>query len=139
MKNENRIKGELCKLLGITLNKSEYNNVSNEIKTSVDFVYKTTDKTFLFEVDSNNAAKIVFGQYLLLNKAKDLPNNPFLIIIHCYKGYNKERTTKHLNYAIKNYNCTIPFVALSEDEWIKQTKDKNKKQIDDYLKSLTIK
>ena len=103
---------------------------------NVDFKLNLGDINFLIEIDSNNVAKIIFGQYLLLNKATDLPQNPFLIIIHCYKGYNVDRTNKHLDYAKEVYNCLIPFVALSEAEWLKNTENKSKDEVEKYLIAL---
>lgn len=137
MKNETRIREDLSKSLSIDLKKAEFTFITDTVKTSVDFVLKLDEYNFLFEVDSNNAAKIVFGQYMLLNKSRNLAKNSFLVIIHCYKGYNIERTIKHLNYAKDAYNCKIPFVILSEKEWILNTKDKSKIQIEQYLVSLT--
>lgn len=136
MKNEFELRNTLSKCLGVNLSKSEFNLVSDDIKTSVDFKLKMGEMNFLFEVDSNNVAKIIFGQYLLLNKAKDIPENPFLIIIHCYKGYNIQRTIKHLEYAKEVYNCFIPYVALNQEDWLLNTKDKSKIEVEKYLISL---
>jgi hypothetical protein len=136
MKNESRIRDNVCDLLEINSDKAKFDNINNEIKTSVDFKFKLGKVNFLFEVDSNNVAKIIFGQYLLLNKVKNLPENPFLIIIHCYKGYNPKRTNKHLNYAKEVYNCRIPYIAITNDEWIKIIKNKSKAKLEEYLISL---
>ncbi len=92
MKNGLRIKKSLSKALGINLQKADFAFVTDDIKTSVDFTYETSSANFLFEVDSNNAAKIIFGQYLLLNKSKDIPKNSIFVVIHCYKNYNIDRT-----------------------------------------------
>jgi hypothetical protein len=136
MKNERRIRNNLCEILKFKLEKSNFNHLTDDIKTSVDFVIKCGKTSFLFEVDSNNVAKSIFGQYLLLNKARDLPENPFLIIIHCYKKYNIERTKKHLRYTMEVYNCKIPFAVFSKDEWNHKVKNKSSTQMTNFLKSL---
>ena len=77
MKNESRIREQLCKVLNVKSEKANFNHLTDTIKTSVDFKINLGGINFLIEVDSNNVAKIIFGQYLLLNKAKDLPQKPF--------------------------------------------------------------
>jgi hypothetical protein len=136
MKNETRIRENLSKSLHVKMEKATFYHLSESIKTSVDFKLNLGDINFLFEVDSNNVAKIIFGQYLLLNRAKDLPEYPFFIVIHCYKKYNVERTIKHLNYAREAFGCTILFAVLTENEWIKNTHNKSQKELEDYLISL---
>lgn len=139
MKNESSIRDNICKLLKINSEKAKFDNINNEIKTSVDFKFKLDNVNFLFEVDSNNVAKIIFGQYLLLNKVENLPENPFLIIIHCYKGYNTRRTNRHLDYAKEVYNCCIPYIAFTKDEWINNIENKSKAKLEEYLISLYMK
>lgn len=136
MKNETRIRENLSKSLHVKMEKATFYHLTESIKTSVDFKLNLGDINFLFEVDSNNVAKIIFGQYLLLNRAKDLPPNPFFVVIHCYKKYNVERTIKHLNYARKTFACTIPFAVLTENEWIKNTHNKSQTELAHYLISL---
>ena len=136
MKNELRIKKSLSKALGINLQKADFAFVTDDIKTSVDFTYETSGTNFLFEVDSNNAAKIIFGQYLLLNKSKDIPKNSIFVVIHCYKNYNIDRTKKHLEFAKKAYNCKIPFKIYNENDWNKNISRKSKKEVDKFLMSL---
>jgi hypothetical protein len=139
MKNESRIREQLCKVLNVKSEKANFNHLTDIIKTSVDFKINLGGINFLIEVDSNNVAKIIFGQYLLLNKAKDLPQKPFLIIIHCYDGYNIERTNKHLDYAKEVYGCFIPYMAFAEKEWINNTVNKSKDDLEKYLISLANK
>ena len=136
MKNETRIRDNLSKSLQIKTEKATFYHLTESIKTSVDFKLSISDSNLLFEVDSNNVAKIIFGQYLLLNRARDLPKNPFFIVIHCYKKYNVERTIKHLNYARVAFACSIPFAVLTENEWIKNTHNKSQTELAHYLISL---
>jgi|LakMenE18May11ns_1017448.scaffolds.fasta_scaffold9547869_2 hypothetical protein len=136
MKNETRIRENLSKSLHVKTDKATFYHLTESIKTSVDFKLDIRDVNFLFEVDSNNVVKIIIGQYVLLNKAKNLPPNPFFIVIHCYKKYNVERTIKHLNYAREAFACTIPFAVLTENEWIKNTHNKSQTELEDYLISL---
>ena len=137
MKNESRIRIALSKNLGRNIEKEKYLDVTEEIKTSIDFSLEINGINFLFEIDSNNAVKIIFGQYLLLNKAKKLPKNSFFIIIHCFENFNKNRTIKHLKYAQDIFRCKVPFAVLTENEWIDETLNKSEKQIKNYLLSLT--
>ncbi len=53
--------------------------------------------TVLFEIDSANAAKLIVGQYVLLNELLPDPEKYLLVILHYYKGYNIERTVHNLS------------------------------------------
>lgn len=83
---------------------------------SVDESMLIEGKTILIEIDSSNMAKLLAGQYALLNGmyAGEKPNTLFLVI-HYYRDsktnklYSPERTLKNLN-AIQHFN--------PEDTWI---------------------
>jgi len=83
---------------------------------SVDESISMNDKTILIEIDSGNMAKLLAGQYALLNGMYDgNKSNTLFLVIHYYKDsksgklYSPERTLKNLN-AIQHFN--------PDDDWI---------------------
>lgn len=89
---------------------------------SVDESILINDKTILIEIDSGNMAKLLAGQYALLNGMYEgnKPDTLFLVV-HYYKDsksgklYRPERTLKNLN-AIQHFNPDdnwIPFNAFN--------------------------
>lgn len=70
-----------------------------DVQISVDNHLELPDQnlTVLFEIDSANAAKLIVGQYVLLNELLTEPEKYLLVILHYYKGYNTERTLHNLN------------------------------------------
>jgi hypothetical protein len=97
----------------ITEFKREYSNVKLEGKLvfgnkysaniSVDNSFSYNNKKVLIEIDSGNMAKLLVGQYFLLNelikKEKEEKNDDteyMFVVIHYYKDYNPERTNKNL-------------------------------------------
>ena len=83
---------------------------------SVDESFSTTNKTILIEIDSGNMAKLLAGQYALLNGMYNWDkSNTLFLVVHYYRDsktgklYSPERTLKNLN-AIQQFN--------PEDDWI---------------------
>jgi len=70
-----------------------------DVQISVDNHLEVPDQnlTVLFEIDSANAAKLIVGQYILLNQLLQNKDNHLLVILHYYKDYNIERTVNNLN------------------------------------------
>ena len=70
----------------------------------------------LTEIDSGNMAKLIAGQYALLNGMYDKDRAKALfLVVHYYTAYNPERTEKNLN-AIQHFNrgaSWIPYGAYS--------------------------
>ena len=89
---------------------------------SVDESMLVNDKTILIEIDSGNMAKLLAGQYALLNGMYDGDKlNTLFLVVHYYKDsksgklYSPERTLKNLN-AIQHFNPDdnwIPFNAFN--------------------------
>ncbi len=89
---------------------------------SVDESISIGDKTILIEIDSGNMAKLLAGQYALLNGMyTGEKNNTLFLVIHYYRDsksnklYSPERTLKNLN-AIQHFNAEdtwIPFNAFN--------------------------
>ncbi len=132
--NEKRILRNLNQTYSLDLEKSTSGKIKDDLQVSVDFIWETNGIKILFEVDSYNAAKIVFGQYVLLNHTKEYKNNCILIVIHCYKNYNSERTKKYLDFAQEKLKCKIPFLVFNEIDWTQFIKSKSKEQFINYLK-----
>jgi hypothetical protein len=132
--NEKRILSKLNQTYSLDLEKSTSGKIKDDLQVSVDFIWELNGIRILFEVDSYNAAKIVFGQYVLLNHTKEYQNNCILIVIHCYKKYNIERTEKYLKFAQEKLKCKIPFLVFNELDWIQFIKSKSKQQFINYLK-----
>lgn len=132
--NEKRILSKLNQTYSLDLEKSTSGKIKDDLQVSVDFIWEINGVKILFEVDSYNAAKIVFGQYILLNHTKEYQNNCILIVIHCYKKYNIERTEKYLKFAQEKLKCKIPFLVFNELDWIQFIKSKSKQQFMNYLK-----
>jgi len=132
--NEKRILNKLNQTYSENIQKSTSVKIKDDLQVSVDFIWDTNGIKILFEVDSYNAAKIVFGQYVLLNHTKEYQNNCILIVIHCYKYYNSERTKKYLDFAQEKLKCKIPFLVFNEIDWTQFIKSKSKQQFINYLK-----
>jgi hypothetical protein len=87
---------------------------------SVDFAAPSLSNPLLVEVDSGNEAKLLVGQYTLLNELYDGDKEKALfLVIHFYKKYNPHRTIKNfrlINKAIYQ-NQGLNFCVLSFDEF----------------------
>jgi hypothetical protein len=77
--NEKRILSTLNQTYTIDIKKATSSKIKDDLQVSVDFIWEINGVKILFEVDSYNAAKIVFGQYVLLNHTKEYQNNCILI------------------------------------------------------------
>jgi hypothetical protein len=127
--NEKLIFNQLVKKYQPNIEKASSEVIIDNLLVSVDFIWKEKDLTFLFEVDSYNAAKIIFGEYMLLNQVKAYKSNCILVIIHCYKKYNIERTEKYLKFAVDKLKCKLPYVVFSNSEWQELVKNKSKTEL----------
>ncbi len=91
------------KVNGLTLSGQKTYAVKDEkerkLSSSVDYYFEHNNQQILIEVDSYNMAKVVVGQYLLLNQFRDKTlTNPLFLVIHTYSNYEPERTIKYLEY-----------------------------------------
>jgi hypothetical protein len=134
--NEKRILNKLNQTYNLYLEKCASGKIEDDLQVSVDFIWELNGIRILFEVDSYNAAKIVFGQYVLLNHTKEYQNNCILIVIHCYKNYNLQRTKKYLDFAQEKLKCKIPFLVFNESEWSQFIKSKTKQQFINNVKKI---
>lgn len=74
---------------------------SDKVYVSVDNSIITDKEIILIEIDASNQAKLVSGQYTLLNLLQDSPSNKYIdlvkdkklifFVVHCYGSYNKNK------------------------------------------------
>jgi hypothetical protein len=70
-----------------------------KLSSSVDYYFEHNNRQILVEIDSYNMAKVLVGQYLLLNQFRDEAlTNPLFLVVHTYKNYEPERTIKYLEH-----------------------------------------
>jgi len=91
------------KVRGTTLSEQKtfaFNDEKNRrLSSSVDYYFEHDNRQMLVEIDSYNMAKVLVGQYLLLNQFRDETLiNPLFLVVHTYKGYEPERTIKYLEH-----------------------------------------
>ena len=115
--NEKSILSQFVKRYKPTIENASSEVIIDNLKVSVDFIWKENDLTILLEIDSYNSAKNIFGEYVLLNQVASYKSNCILVIIHCYKNYNIGRTEKYLKFAVDTLKCKLPYVVYSDTEW----------------------
>lgn len=106
--------------------KSKITGHNEPVSISVDESIALPDgKNILIEVDSGNYAKLLAGQYALINGLfKGNRNTTLFLVVHFYKTkggkeYNASRTIKNLN-AIQSFNPSadwLPFGAVTFSEF----------------------
>lgn len=132
--NEKLIYSQLVEKYNPNIEKATPKVIIDNLEVSVDFIWKEKDLSILLEIDSYNSAKNIFGEYALLNQVKAYRSNCILVIIHCYKKYNIERTEKYLNFAVDKLKCKLPYVVFSNSEWQELVKNKSKTQLINVIK-----
>lgn len=125
---ENELKKLLYKrfkIKNLTLQKLPV--VKYKVETSIDFQIEHEGKIYLFEVDTYNTAKVLFGQYLLLNNYIDEPEKYVYIPVHYNLKFNIIHSYNHLDYAYKKLNCKIRFIIFDQNsikDLLKKSKTK---------------
>ncbi|WP_404349574.1 hypothetical protein LG311_03210 [Sutcliffiella horikoshii] len=84
-----------------------FKDTNNNVSISVDNSINKQNKNVLIEIDSGNMAKLLVGQYVLLNELCDNKSETVFLVIHYYKDrhgneYNPQRT--ELNLSLVNNN-----------------------------------
>lgn len=127
---------------------------SSEVYVSVDESIELENKIFLIEIDASNMAKLVAGQFTLLNllKEKQSPNSKhridcdnekelIFLVVHCYgKGsnaYNPYRSLKNFKFiSEKCFPQGMKFGSLHIQELINEIPQmKNKYCIEKFFDS----
>ncbi len=85
------------KIAGISLSGKQRFTLDN-VEISADQSLTHNGISYLIEIDSANMAKLLVGQYVLINQLYANPKeNAFFLVVHTYKDYNPERTIKNLS------------------------------------------
>lgn len=85
------------KIAGISLSGKQRFTLDN-VEISADQSLTHNGISYLIEIDSANMAKLLVGQYALINQLYANPKeNAFFLVVHTYKNYNPERTIKNLS------------------------------------------
>ena len=122
--NEKNFKERLRKNLKSKLSLKD-GTKKNRVFISVDFHFEYNNKLYLVEIDSGNEAKLLAGQYILLNaiwqnkkieeKTYNIEDCVFLVV-HYYKDYNPQRTIVILSKLQNKYGLKLAFKALHEKD-----------------------
>lgn len=107
------------------LGKKRYSYIDSKtnqtVEISVDESFVHNNKLYLVEIDSGNEAKLLVGQYcllnLLFNDEKYEKKDVVFLVIHYYKDYDPMRTQKNLKLVKERFNLTIPFLALYKSDF----------------------
>lgn len=71
--------------------------VSGNVEISVDESLEHDGVEYLIEIDSANMAKLLVGQYVLLNQLHTTrEKSPIFLVVHTYKKFNPQRTLRNL-------------------------------------------
>ena len=84
------------------------------VEISVDQSFADEGIEYLVEIDSANMAKLLVGQYVLLNQVRGRGTAAYFLVVHAYQNYNPMRTVHNLqlvNEQLYNGNG-IPFGAI---------------------------
>lgn len=89
--------------------KERFTDSETSVNISVDESIQHNNHNVIIEIDSGNYAKLLVGQYVLLNellerniKFKEKKENTVFLVIHYFKDYNIERTQKNLELVNNN-------------------------------------
>lgn len=109
-KNENELKNLLENKFGLApLTGIKFAHEKYKVESTITFQLPHNDLIYLFEVDSYNTPKVLFGEYVLLNNYLTDYSRYMFIAIQYAKAFNTDRTANHLNFARKKLGCKIPF------------------------------
>lgn len=98
---------------------------------SGDEYFEYNGKKVYVEIDSGNMAKLIAGQYILLNILGEFDKDSMFLVIHYYANYNYQRTKNVLECVNKNAldNKGIKFIALHINQFKKLVKAGNLKTV----------
>jgi hypothetical protein len=91
------------------------------VNISVDQSFEFDGVDYLVEIDSGNMAKLIVGQYVLLNQLRKLERPAFFMVVHAYKNYNPMRTVQNLNLVNRELfgGNGMPFGAVHMEDLTK--------------------
>ena len=88
---------------------------TENVEISTDESFRHNGVNYLVEVDSGNMAKVLVGQYVLINALHGTgKENSFFLVVHTYKKYNPQRTLSNLAFVNQQFfaNAGIPYGAI---------------------------
>lgn len=129
-KNEKDFKNFIEKNSNLTL-KGKKGFSGQNTYISVDEYFEYNGKKVYVEIDSGNMAKLIAGQYILLNILGKFDKDSIFLVIHYYTDYNPQRTKNVLECVNKNAldNKGVKFIALHINEFKQLVKDRNLKTV----------
>lgn len=133
MHNESHFKNLVTSKIGNHF-KGKLRLKKGNVEISTDEQIETKDFNLLIEVDSGNYAKLIVGQYTLINSlinlTKENEKTPVFLIVHYHNRnsknpYNSARTKHNLDFVNKNvFNKNgIKFIAYNLKEFTLFIKD----------------
>lgn len=98
---------------------------------SVDEYFEYNGKKVYVEIDSGNMAKLIAGQYILLNILGKFDKDSIFLVIHYYTDYNPQRTKNVLECVNKNAldNKGVKFIALHINQFKQLVEDGDLKTV----------
>lgn len=134
--NEARFLNLFRKQFEMKMDRAKPFQVNNSIQSSVDYLVEHRVIKYLFEIDSYNMSKPIFGQYVLTDDylRNRNPQNHIFVAIHFYKKFNKVRTIKYLQFARDSLNTKLPFVVFEAEEFTQEIK--KHKDLDTFLRTI---
>lgn len=136
--------------------KIDFGHNSN-VYVSVDESIEFEDKIFLIEIDASNMAKLVAGQFTLLNLLKNKQNKNskkridcacekelIFLVVHCYgRGKNAYKPYRSLkNFKFISESCFpegLRFGSVHMDELLNEIPQlSDKEELEEYLETIII-
>ena len=131
MQNERNLKELVISKIGnVFEGKIKMKDLTSKVEISTDESIITKDYNLLIEVDSGNYAKLIIGQYVLINtlihhhKINENGKKPVFIVVHYHNRntsnpYNSFRTKKNLNHISKSIYKSkgVKFLAFNLKEF----------------------
>ncbi|SOC15620.1 hypothetical protein SAMN05880501_108117 [Ureibacillus xyleni] len=106
--------------------KRNYQSDDKLVSISVDNSIQIGNKEILIEIDSGNMAKLLVGQYVLLNQLYNRNHDGIFLIIHYYKDqdgneYNPKRTEYNLSFVNETIyeNNALTFKVFNQSSFEK--------------------
>lgn len=134
--------------------KIDFGHNSN-VYVSVDESIEFENKIFLIEIDSSNMAKLVAGQFTLLNLLKNQQNKNskhridctsekelFFLVVHCYgqgkNAYKPHRSLKNFKFISENcFPDGLRFGSIHIEQLMSKIPLINdKKELEQYLETI---
>ncbi len=118
--NERIFRETFSQKFGVNVLRGKVRLTSTErlVEVSSDESFVSHDRLVLVEIDSGNAAKLLVGEYILLNELIQNASkfcSTYMLVVHFYKNFNPSRTANLLSYLNDKLYAGhgMPFSVLS--------------------------